>query len=725
MNAAECQRCGSTQFTEENGHLYCMLCNTQTEGFAKEVAADEDEFTIPSREVHTQSKDQKKSKQERLEYSKWTTIQAYNTVYLTMIEDFYAILQEQKCNISQERFFRVAIQIWVKYLKQSEIIFREDEHVNKTIKLHPASHYRDKFLLGTVEMSKNAEFLPMYSHSSLHMIKEEQERNFISHGSNYVTRPVDRVEPNNIYYTENDEQKVQYLDPRQYSVDGPDEKLSSYPTYLQHILNFQKEGDEFENFVNAVFEGNTDVQSLVVKTEEPDQSITSIEESLKVKNEDEDVLIEIQNYEKLLLQRMPSTSKHLNKVVPLNRMKNYKIASSPMINDLVNKPKLLSFLFITVRLLNFNVYLSDLIRWCVQGNIRYIDALLCLPKDWEIMWIDVRSLRDYRVPAYHTIATLTRHMINHCDISLQMFPEPDIRPLVKRFISDLNLPKDLLDVVVIKYDRFIARKLNRKESDLMKLIPDFEVVAILAIIFTLRDLFDLLGTTKIFVQVQNCPDDELFNWKDWLEYSKTRLHAIKIFILNLNVKFDYSLHNIDELLATSNIFFEPKGKKANRIYKHRSPEHREALKESFEMLFRQNDSSTMSNVKSKLTEKIPATLYPLKTYTNLVRPLIKNSLVQTVLKQSFRHKRTLPYIYEDGSTVHYPVKFNEHMYFSQKNVYDFFDNHLSDDLAHLFDLATILSRADLKRYFSYFTEAEMKRPVTKKTAKIMSQSLSN
>lgn len=502
------------------------------------MAADEDEFAIPSREVHTQSKDQKKSKQGRLENSKWTTIQAYNTVYLTMIEDFYAILQTQQCNIPKERFFKVAMQIWFGYLKQSEIIFRSDEHINKTIKLHPASHYRDKFLLGTTaEISTNAEHLPMFSHSTLHMIKEEQERNLLSHGSNYVTRPVDRVEPNNFYYTENDEQKVQYLDPRQYTVDSLDEKLSSYPTYLQQILNFQqfqKEGDDFESFIRAVIKGNTDVPTIVVKTEEPDQSITEIENELKV--EEEDSLLEIKNYEELLLQRMPSTSKNLNKVVPLTRMKSYKIASSPMINDLVNKPKLLSFLFITVRLLNFNVYISDLIRWCIQGNIRYIDALLCLPKNWEIMWVDWRSLRDYRVPAYHTIATLTRHMINHCDLSLQMFPEPDIRPLVKRFIGDLNLPKDLLDVVVIKYDRFIARKLNKKESALMKLIPDFEVIAILAIIFTLRDLFDLLGTTDQFIAIdQSCPEDELFNWEDWLEYSKTRLNAIKTFILNLNV----------------------------------------------------------------------------------------------------------------------------------------------------------------------------------------------
>lgn len=197
-------------------------------------------------------------------------------------------------------------------------------------------------------------------------------------------------------------------------------------------------------------------------------------------------------------------------------------------------------------------------------------------------------------------------------------------------------------------------------------------------------------------------------------------------------------------MTTSDIFFQPKEKKANRLckflfsiynkvlsnwfylVKHRSPEHRDILKESFEILFGKSDASTMDNVKSKLTEKIPATLYPLKTYTNLIRPLIKNSLIQTVLKQSFRQKRTLPFISKNGSTLHDPLKFNEHIHFSQKNVYDFFDNHLSDGLAHLFDLAIILSGADLKRYFSYFTEAEMKRPVTKKAAnQMMSSSLSN
>lgn len=496
------------------------------------MAADEDEFVIPTREVHTQSKDQKKSKTGRLEYSKWTTIQAFNTVFLKMIDDFFVILEKQKCTVSREQFLKVAMQVWLGYLKQCEIIFRPDEHVNKTIKLHPASRHRDNFLLGaTAEASKSAEHVPMCNHSTMHLIKEEPDLQ--SYGPNYTTRQVDRVEPNNSYYTENDEQKIKYLDPRQYSVDGLDEKLSSYPFYLQQVLKSQKEGDDFESFIRAVVKGSANATSIV-KTEEPNSSITEIKQDLTFG--DEDSLFDNQNYEELLLQRMPSTSKNINKVVPLSRLKTHKLASSPLLNDLLTKPKLLAFLYITVRLLNFNVYLSDLIRWCVQGNICYIDALQCLPKDWEIMWVDVTTFRDHRAPAYHTIAILTRHMINHCDLSLKMFPEPDIPQLVKRFIKDMNLPRDLFDVVIIKYKLFIDRKCNRFENVLMKLMPDFEVVAVLAIIFTLRDLFDLLGPTKKFVAVQKCTNENLFYWEDWLEYSKTRLNAIKTHILNLNVE---------------------------------------------------------------------------------------------------------------------------------------------------------------------------------------------
>lgn len=161
------------------------------------------------------------------------------------------------------------------------------------------------------------------------------------------------------------------------------------------------------------------------------------------------------------------------------------------------------------------------------------------------------------------------------------------------------------------------------------------------------------------------------------------------------------------------------------IDKSTSTEHRESLRESFVKLFGGKDVSTAEQVQSKLSEKIPATLYPLKTYTDLVRPLIKNSLVQSVLQQSFRSKRTLPYIYDDGSTLHDSVKFTEHIAFNHRNVYDFFENHMSNDLAHLIDLAAILTRADLRRYSAYITEAEMKKPVRKKLVTKRSRSPSD
>lgn len=152
------------------------------------------------------------------------------------------------------------------------------------------------------------------------------------------------------------------------------------------------------------------------------------------------------------------------------------------------------------------------------------------------------------------------------------------------------------------------------------------------------------------------------------------------------------------------------------IVKSCSPEQRENLRESFVKLFGEKDASK-GEVQTKLSKRIPATLCPLKTYTELVRPLIKNSLVQNVLQQNFRNKRVLPYIDEDGSTFHEPLKFTKHFAFHQKSIYDFFEDHLSNGLAHLVDLAAILTRADLKRYFAYFTEAEMKRPMRPKVAK--------
>lgn len=477
-----------------------------------------------------EAKSTKRKRKTRDAFSKWTTIEAFNEIYLCMIEDFFQILKQNDCEIDENLFLNISMQLWFKYLRECEIAFLPNEHLSKRIKLHPRSRHRDNFLLGS-ESSTSADHVPLYRHDSAHKFPKNPQLEKLG-ALNYLVRSENRVESNNQFYFYDDIYPNKNEDARYYSQNGT--SYSSRPSKSNSAQKILHSGKDRQNNKDEFL---TYIEDLIVNPENDKDIVMDQvkEECNNLGDKMENEFLDDDNYHNVLVERMPFKTKNLHKIVPLKKIQD-SYFSSPLQSDLISKPKLLSFLYITIRLMNLNIFLSDLIRWCAQGSIRYLSSLKCLPKFWEITWLDVNYFNDNRFPCYHKVVYLTGHLITHCQLSTDQFPETDaIEQLIKRYIDDLNLPKGLYLVVKKKYGHFVKSYRRNFTSDDDKVLVEFDVVAIVTVILALCDLFDLSGPTeKNFALFKdNSQFENLFIWPDWLEYSKLRLNMIKSFFLNL------------------------------------------------------------------------------------------------------------------------------------------------------------------------------------------------
>lgn len=500
-------------------------------GFAKEVA-DDDEFHI-AREVKTKTRKskngEKKDKSVRGGFSRWSTVEAFNIVFTSFIDDLFDILEHNNLKASKSPFVTVAMQLWFKYLRESEIAFLRNEHLSSSKnKLHPATRYRDNFLFNTPSSS---EPLPLYHRN---VGRKNNCYSSYNHGNSYAGRTSTKLLSSNASYLNDDTQSTKYKDPRNYikrlKTCSKKREMPYSRKFNQLLIENSLEQDNYDPFVNLIND-IVNVKNVKLPTEE---NCDNIDTDQDTKGSSE-VFLDKSNYDSVLEDRMSFKCKLFREHISLEKFKDNVSRVSPLANDLIDRYKTLAFLYLTIRMLNYNIYLSDIIRWCYEGNIRFMNVMSCLPKDWEIMWIDLNMFRSNNFPAYHYLTQIIGNMVIHCNIDQKYFPTPNIEHLIKRFIKDLNLPKGLFLVVMKKYSNFIEYAIQHENA---KFFPKYDLIAISSIIMSLRDLFDLNGTTEFNFNLfsNNQQFDNLFLWSKWFEYSKLRLTMIKMFNINIRVK---------------------------------------------------------------------------------------------------------------------------------------------------------------------------------------------
>ncbi|OTF83610.1 TATA box-binding protein-associated factor RNA polymerase I subunit, partial [Euroglyphus maynei] len=571
-----CQKCGSQQFYEEDGFQFCIHCQTQSQGFAKEVAVDEFDGEFQQKEIRINKivDGEKSSNRKRKSTvdqtgirSSWNTFEAFNKIYIQFIKDFFHIIDLNGLSLPtemKERFISIAMQLWFKYMRESEVAFTVNEHHDSRIKLHPLSRYRDNYLLANPSsmITDNEEIiLPYVRHKTVHVRKNKPER--LSFGTRYKFKMENNQITENLgYFDENNPNK--YGDPRfEIQVMKPPNPLRPETKKMNKLLaskiisttNLVETSDTFVNFINRYLSSGGS---------SPPRKLENNDETLMIKDEpmindddenNEQCIMDEEHFKNMKREQMSNKSKFMDQHVSIDACKIFNTHTTPLGNDLVNKQKILVFLYLTIRLFNFNIYLSDLIRWCAQGSIRYFNLFEnFLDKRETIMWLDMYTFMNYRYPNYKKFPAIMRNMIIHCNIDLAIIPKPDLYCLIKRYLHDLNLPNGLLLLIRYRYGRFIEHHAQAPIVDCVgnqAILPSYDIFCIISIILTLRDLFDLTGSNEFYYYSSfnhSKFGDQLFIWNEWLYYSRIRLNLIKAFRLNIRIK-NLDVVNLNETLS--------------------------------------------------------------------------------------------------------------------------------------------------------------------------------
>lgn len=684
--------------------LTIFILKKTFQGFAKQVANEEDEYLLYkiTGEVGQKSKTSKKKKSskegktdEKLQpdnsISSWSTIEAFNDVFINFVKDFLKIIRLNNLPLSlevQKRFVSISMQLWFKYLRESEIAFVVNEHNHSKFKLHPTARYRDKILLS--ENFLDGTEIPFKRHNNIHV---SQKPNALSFGSNYTLRFSENSENISMDTLNHDPRIVFHRNTKE------QKKKRKFVSKNLNKFLFENVGEKVDPFVNFIEN---------ISSENLEENEANVDENNQNDNDCEE-LMDDDDLHNLMKQLMPEKLKLMNNLIPFKKISHINNSTYPYNNDIICRRKLLALLFIVIRLFNFNIYLSDLIRWCVNGSIKYWNMFQYFKENRQIMWQDLETFRNSSFPNYNNILIIIRNMIVHCSIDLNQFVRPDIYALIERYIKDLNLPRELILVIKTRYSLFIDQHTDPKYIlDEMKRFPPYDIFAMVAIISTLRDLFDLNGPNEInYNNFKNNKNSKLFIWPEWVRYSRIRWNLIKSFYLNIKPNH-CDILDIDETIIRNNYlpnYFKDKTiskietgslQTRTKLYSNRFK-----LQELFENMFFKEENYKW---KEKLMEKneFPemASFYPLTSFTGLIASKINNKNLEKLLQSNFRYHLLTPYMCQN---FRFDNRSRFAIYCKSVNSKEF---NFSDSFRHLLQLASFITCSNFENFLSLFKIAE-------------------
>ena len=254
-------------------------------------------------------------------------------------------------------------------------------------------------------------------------------------------------------------------------------------------------------------------------------------------------LSDYEDYDKELLINSTKAAKLYSKHIPLSYLKNSSNISTNYFIDLMSLPKTLAILNIVFRLLNYDIYCFDLIRWANEGHIPYNNCLTCFPEDWILIFSDFQTFTSYCVPSNKTIHILSAKIAKY--IKIESFPRPDLRKLLFRFTKDFNLPKDIVSIIELNYNLFehfpaVVDRMSKNWGSMG--MPSYERWTLLVIILVLKKIFVLNDSTEKQMSRIDDKTDDLFIWDEWESYSRLRLELIRSHIIPIYSKYLMTLY---------------------------------------------------------------------------------------------------------------------------------------------------------------------------------------
>lgn len=301
------------------------------------------------------------------------------------------------------------------------------------------------------------------------------------------------------------------------------------------------------------------------------------------------------------------------------------------INMLVTIRKLVCFLYLGVLLNKDPILLSDLLRWIADGHVPYLNAIRLLPRDAQYWGCQSSCFVRQAPPVAEDVASETAHLAVFLGVRQQLQP-PDILPIVGRLLVDLNLPLELLDVccgVLTLFPNVEKRwhSVRKRPTAASGLDPRCEVRAAAILLLVLKLVFLLDGKQEKLISSEAeklrslCPNVDLFDWSQWLEYTKAR-----VLLLRSNC-YLFKPDDVDAIRSVVPLLRDPKS-----LMSERSPVTM-ALREGLQKAFREIHGQNLA------WQQVPPSSFPLTTAVDFFvqRPEVSPGLKQALDKE-FLHK---------------------------------------------------------------------------------------
>ena len=397
------------------------------------------------------------------------------------------------------------------------------------------------------------------------------------------------------------------------------------------------------------------------KDEEPDASDEEREQLLEQQILDEQIKLnlmqtdeerQIQNEHLMKLKERLHFSTYTKNLIKLGLFRKGEAGRSARalaIRDVnhMTSFKLIGLIYIAIRLLNYNIYLYDLIRWIEFTEIPYYDMISLLPDDWCFMGNEHIS---YVRPLTPQLFKLNSHIIALANyLNIPRFPLPDVRRLILRMAHDLNLPDSLGKFVCNMFDVQLEQNpkvklyLNEISDRRWFEVPEYELLALGLIFLSLKHLFclDDYHETQLSERLKASSTDA-FIWSDWEEHTKFKLECFVTYVYPMRSSAkDAQLQNHAMLADYYSKWLDREGTKIFEQKLRSSLKNAKHIPKEVPNLFERfvPDAATAP-------PKIEPSYYPFDSFRDYISRNF-NTRNDDLLHRSFRDKR-IDYLFENN-----------------------------------------------------------------------------
>jgi hypothetical protein len=183
------------------------------------------------------------------------------------------------------------------------------------------------------------------------------------------------------------------------------------------------------------------------------------------------------------------------------------------------------------------LFAADIIRACNQHIIPYYDSARFLPDDMKLTSRDRLMFHKTTPPTPIQLTRTASLLINNIykEQLPKALPIPDLNVILKRFIKDMNLPDQLMDIVrdKVSFTHFPSTRPKVFVSSVNRRLPQYDRWAFAVLVYHLKILFNLhdeyLSIQKSSAQEasQNSSTGEkFFIMSDWIVQMGLRLDLI-------------------------------------------------------------------------------------------------------------------------------------------------------------------------------------------------------